>query len=378
MDTCSYNRRRGTPRWGIAQQTDRSRQLDYWGGRFSECSWAWTSNVPPCFGHRTAAGRHRRWLRERVLENEEPGTLSHVVGGYGLFGIIYSVTLQLIPRQVLRRTVRVMDIEDAVPAAARRIQEGYLFGDFQFDIDPESPDFLTKGVFSGYQPTGDGLLPPRDVKELRDEDWRELLYLAHTKKAEAFKQYARHYIATDGQLYYSDLHQLSTYLDDYHTALDQRLGAACGGSEMISELYVEPEHLIAFLRLCAQKLVARKSQVIYGTIRLINPDTETALPWAKKRWTCVIFNLHVDHTPAGILQARDAFRDLIDAALHFDGCFFLTYHRFATRDCLQPTQSSPRSWPLRRQPIQRPFSAAPGLIGYLQRFKGRLDHHAPK
>ena len=53
-------------------------------------------------------------------------------------------------------------------------------------------------------------------------------------------------------------------------------------------------------------------EVIYGTVRLIERDDETFLAWAREPWACVIFNLHVTHTPAGIAAATDAFRRLID------------------------------------------------------------------
>ena len=39
--------------------------------------------------------------------------------------------------------------------------------------------------------------------------------------------------------------------------------------------------------------------MIYGTVRLIERDDETVLAWAREPWACIIFNLHVDHTPAG-------------------------------------------------------------------------------
>jgi hypothetical protein len=45
----------------------------------------------------------------------------------------------------------------------------------------------------------------------------------------------------------------------------------------------------------------------------------------------VIFNLHVEHTRAGIEFAAYAFRRLIDLALAEGGSFYLTYHRWATR-----------------------------------------------
>jgi FAD/FMN-containing dehydrogenase len=46
----------------------------------------------------------------------------------------------------------------------------------------------------------------------------------------------------------------------------------------------------------------------------------------------VIFNLLTIHTPAGIEASARAFRGLIDLAIARHGSYYLTYHRFATRD----------------------------------------------
>lgn len=273
-----------------------------------------------------------------------PELFACVLGGYGMFGPIATLTLRMTERRPLRRVVRVIDIEDAVHAAQRRIDEGFTFGDFQFDVDPESPSFLTKGVFSCYQPLGSEAGPAADAaevggaggatgrRELRAEDWTELLVLAHTHKKEAFTRYAQHYLATDGQLYWSDTHQLGVYLDGYHAEVDRRLGAKCPGGEMITELYVPPERLVDFLKAAAAMLARRGAQVIYGTIRLIQPDEDTMLKWARGVRACVIFNIHVDHNAAAKAAAGEAFRDLIDLALKRGGSFYLTYHRFATRE----------------------------------------------
>ena len=37
--------------------------------------------------------------------------------------------------------------------------------------------------------------------------------------------YAEHYLATSGQLYLSDAHQLADYVDGYHAELDDGIGA---------------------------------------------------------------------------------------------------------------------------------------------------------
>jgi FAD/FMN-containing dehydrogenase len=73
------------------------------------------------------------------------------IGGYGLFGVIYSVRLRLAPRRKLERVVEIRSIEDLTDAFEQRIADGFLFGDFQFSIDPNDPEFLRRGVFSCYR-----------------------------------------------------------------------------------------------------------------------------------------------------------------------------------------------------------------------------------
>lgn len=254
------------------------------------------------------------------------------IGGYGVFGPMATVTLRLSQRRLMRRIVRVIDIEDATSAAKRRIDEGCLYGDFQFDIDAASPDFLTKGVFSCYRPVdGDEENAPT---ELSRDDWITLLHLAHVDKRKAFSLYAQHYLATDGQTYWSDTHQMGEYVEGYHGELDRLMKSPHQCSEMITELYVPIDRVVEFLRAAAARLIELGAQVIYGTIRLIDEDSETVLRWASGRRACVIFNLHVEHTAAGKERSAVAFRSLIDLALGYGGSFFLTYHRHATREQL--------------------------------------------
>jgi len=86
-----------------------------------------------------------------------------------------------------------------------------------------------------------------------------------------------------------------------------------------------------FMRACAYELRAAGANLIYGTVRLIRRDRETFLAWARDDYACVIFNLHVEHTPAGVAHAAEVFRRLIDRAAERGGSYYLTYHRFATR-----------------------------------------------
>jgi hypothetical protein len=190
---------------------------------------------------------------------------------------------------------------------------------------------MRRGVFSCYRPADDATPIDEGQKELSEADWRDLLQLAHADPSAAFDRYAAYYLSTSGQIYWSDVHQLSTYLDDYHRALDAVLGSG-RATEMISELYVPRPALGAFFEDVREAFRGGSVPIVYGTVRLIERDGETFLPWAREPWACTIFNLHVEHTPAGIERAADAFRTLIDLALRRNGSYFLTYHRWARRE----------------------------------------------
>ncbi len=262
---------------------------------------------------------------------EEEGLFGLAVGGYGLFGVLDTVDLRLVRRHKLERRVEVRRSEGLMEVFGRRIAEGFEYGDFQFAIDDRSDSFLDEGVLSCYLPVEDGREIPEGQAQVPKAAWHHLVYLAHAEKAKAFELYADFYRKTDGQIYWSDDHQMTPYVDGYHRRLDKRIGAACAGSEMITELYVPRYRIEEFLAACRTHLRETSASVIYGTIRLIEPDPVTILRWATEDFACVIFNLHVDHSPEGIDRAKAQFRGLIDRAQDLGGSYYLTYHRWAER-----------------------------------------------
>ncbi len=254
------------------------------------------------------------------------------IGGYGLFGVITRVRLRLIRRMVLERVVELVDADDLMGVFEDRIESGFLYGDYQFSTDKASDRFLGTGVLSAYRPVllDAGILT--EPKELKEDDWRALYYLSHADTRRAYEIYTSYYLSTSGQLYWSDTHQLSLYIDGYHEVLDRQLNAVHKGSEMISELYVPRSALAEFLSEVRADLRESEVQLIYGTIRLIERDTESFLAWAREPWACMVVNLHVQHTEKAVAAAAAGFRRLIDRAFEHGGSYFLTYHRWATRN----------------------------------------------
>ena len=273
---------------------------------------------------------------------------SLAIGGLGLFGIIYSATLRLSNRQRVQRVVDIIDLDDAMNAVYRRAGEGCLFGDFQFVIDGKDEGFLRRGVFACYKPVSFVRDEPEASSDLSPESWLQLLKLAHEDKGKAFRLYAQHYLATDGNQYWSDSMQLSTYIPSYADYLESHGSHESGerGKEtlVIGEHYVPRDRLLEYMAAARGIFGESGTEVIYGTIRAIRRDTVSFLPWAKDDYACVVFNLRTPHTPEGIAETGDTFRSLIDASNRLGGSFFLTYHRYATLSQIEVAYPKFREW----------------------------------
>ncbi|MBI3866849.1 MAG: hypothetical protein HY290_33635, partial [Planctomycetia bacterium] len=207
-----------------------------------------------------------------------------------------------------------------------RLATGFVYGDCQYSTDLDCNVEAHEGVFSCYRPVATETPIPDSQKQLGDDDWVELYRLARTNKKQAFCKYARYYQSTNGQVYWSDTHQLAGNFSAWRDAVDPRRG-----TEMITEAYVTQANFIPFMAAVRQDYVDHGVDMTYGTIRFIEQDDETFLAWAKERSVCIVCNLHVEHTESGKQKAASDFRRIIDRVIEFGGRFYLTYHRWATR-----------------------------------------------
>ena len=259
------------------------------------------------------------------IENRELFALA--IGGYGLFGVVTRVTIRLVPRSKLKRIVEVIAVRNLMPRIDAAIEDGFIFGDCQYSIDLHGGEEFHPGVFSCYQPVPDDTPVPAEIRQMAASDWADLYRLARTNKQKAFASYKQFYLGTSGQVYWSDAHQLSNVFEGYDAVVstDQ-------GTEMITEVYVDRDSLLPFLSEVRQDFICHGVDMTYGTIRFIEPDEESFLPWATRRSVCIVCNLHVVHTPKGIKKAQADFRRIIDRVIEHGGRFYLTYHAWATKE----------------------------------------------
>ncbi|MFY9609422.1 MAG: FAD-binding oxidoreductase [Blastocatellia bacterium] len=335
LDYLSRAQSDGPSQWGIVQKQTGADRLSIGGALASNVHGRGLKFKPiidqvQSFRLMDHTGAIRRCDRS---ENAELFRLA--IGGYGLFGIVTSVQLRLWPRKKVRRVVEFRNTSDIPGSFQQRIADGYLYGDFQFATDSKRDSFLRRGVFSCYQPVDPDTPLTQNPTRFHPADWERLTYYSHKYKRRAFDAYTSRYVATSGQIYWADSQLSGAYVDNYHAALDRKLKAKTKATEMITEIYVPRQSLVSFMEDARRLLRDLNANVIYGTVRLIEKDEESFLRWARESFACVIFNLHVTHDAKGVADAQRAFQALIDLGIRYRGSYYLTYHRWATKQQIE-------------------------------------------
>jgi FAD/FMN-containing dehydrogenase len=275
--------------WGIRQKQGGADRMSI-GGALSANAHGHCLGAPPIVADVewiemvTADGKLHRCTRKQERE-----LFSLAIGGYGLFGVITAAGLRLVPRRKVRRHVETRTAAELMGLIERRTKAGGPFGYFQYNVDETSLEFLRTGILTTYEAVPDATPLGRKTTEMDDETLVALLKLAHQDRKAAYGRYARFELSLDGNIEWSDLHQLANYPAGYHKKIQPLLGPESEGADLIWEFYVQRRDLIPFLEDARFLLLKSELPLIYGTVRFIEQDRDTFLPWAKKRYACVIF-----------------------------------------------------------------------------------------
>ena len=319
-------------RWGIRQKQGGADRMSI-GGTVSANAHGHGLGSPPIISDVEwiemviADGSARKCSRK---ENAELFALA--AGGYGLFGIITAVGLRLVPRRKVRRHVEARTTAELIALIEGRTAAGAPYGYFQYSIDETSADFLRTGILTTYENVSPETQLGTASTDVDAKLLSALLEIAHGDRGSAYRRYAKLELSRDGNVEWSDLHQLSTYPVGYHQEIEKRLGADFVGADLILEVYVPRGELISLLEEARRILLASGMPLIYGTIRFIEQDKDSYLAWAKKRYACVIFSPHSSGETQALRKTGEVCRQVIRAANKRGGSFYLTYNRFATRD----------------------------------------------
>jgi len=293
------------------------------GGTVSVNAHGWQNGMPPV----GATVRSLRVVRADgtvvdASRDAHEDLFRHVVGGYGLFGVILEATLETVP-DVTYRSVQQEIATSALPDEWQRAEDGgaeLIYG--RLSIAREG--MLEDALVMGFYPTDE---EPED-RDLTDAGWLARLVFRGAIDSEYGKELRwdlERWFGGEaaGVLRRSAIQSESA---DWFVNRDRRF------TDVLHEYFVPKAGLGAFLADVARICTAEEADALNMTVRSVSRDVDSALPYAREDVFAVVMFFHEAADDAGEERQRWLTSQLIEAAIDQGGSFYLPYRLHATPD----------------------------------------------
>lgn len=266
----------------------------------------------------------------------------HVLGGYGLFGVILDADLDVVPNEMYNRGTVYMDYKD-FPAYYRAHVEhkkeiGLAYG--RLSVAPQS--FLRETAVHLYTQTSfDGALPAMKPNTHNTLD-RFIINFSKTGGAgrwtrwmlEKYAEPHMHDCLTRNQAMSQKevcLVSRNEEMYDDMAYLENRLK----DTDILQEYFIPYERMPEFVDALRDAVESNKANLLNVTIRTVHKDTVTALPYAKEDMFGFVLYFNVKFNDRDNEILRKTTSDLIDAAHRAGGTYYLPYQLFYTKEQLR-------------------------------------------
>ena len=270
----------------------------------------------------TAGGELLRCSR---TENAELFAL--VLGGYGLFGVILDVDLELVANETYaaeRFVVPVSGYRELFEreVLARADETGFAFG----RLDVSSERFLDEAILTAFRRR-----PALAVAALAEPTSRMLKRLVFRGSVGSdYGKWLRWWAERDlGDLLFAGPVTRNQLLDDDLAALECRDPES---TEILQEYFVPAEALAEFTVHLREAVRAHGVDLLNVTLRDLRADDDAFLRYADGRQFALVLLLHQERSAADDARIEPFTRGLVDAALALGGRYYLPYRLHATRE----------------------------------------------
>jgi FAD/FMN-containing dehydrogenase len=267
----------------------------------------------------------------------------HVVGGYGLFGVILSATLDVVPNDIYRSgrsTIDYRDFPKTFAAIAADPQVGLSYVHLS-----TSPDSLLREalVYTYTRHAEDQGLQRAALGEVTSTKIRRLT-VNLAKKNDTFKRWKwwseKHLehrfescTVTRAQAQGSGEACLVARNDPMHDSVAYLFNDLPGETDILHEYFVPRDRIVPFIDGMRAIFQDQHANLVNASIRAVGTE-DNALSYAPRPAFSVVLYLNQPTTAAGNAAMRRLTGDLIDLTVREGGRFFLPYQLHYTPEQL--------------------------------------------
>ncbi len=276
----------------------------------------------------------------RISREQKPELFRSVIGGYGLFGVVLDVELDLVDSEMYRLRSRVIDYRDFPEVFASDVAADDSVRLTYTHLSTSPDNLLEEAIVYTYQRVED----PEPIPALKERDsdrfGRLVLNLARTgglgqrlkwtaqrdllphvrdctpARNEALREAEACMIARN-QVMFESLDLLQNRLTQY--------------TDVLHEYFLPHDQLVPFIDELRAQLGTHDAQLLNASIRSVHRE-DIALDYAQGDRFSLVLYLSQEVSDAGNADMADLTRNLIAASLDGGGTFYLPYQQHYTRE----------------------------------------------
>jgi len=265
----------------------------------------------------------------------------HALGGYGLFGVILEVDLDIVDNQMYARKALYMDYKDFPGYYKANVENnhdvGLVFG--RLSVAPQS--FLRETAVHTYSKTQfDGSLPP--LKPAGHNTLDRLII--NFSKTGGLGRWTRWMLEKYAEPHLHECVTRNQAMNQKEACLVSRneemyddmayLKNRLRDTDILQEYFVPYERMPEFVDGLRDVVQRNHANLLNVTIRTVHKDTVTALPYAKQDMFGFVLYFNVKFNDEENEMLKKTMADLIDVVERARGTYYLPYQLFYSQEQL--------------------------------------------
>lgn len=266
---------------------------------------------------------------------ENADLFRHVIGGYGLFGVILEATLDIVPNAVYRTSREIISSQDFPDYFASRIEGDDGLGLFYGHLSTAPGNLLRDMIVYRYDRIAEAA--PDDLAALGEPGavWIKRLIMNLAKRGSLFQDFKWFAEKTLEPLVESCTVPRTAAMgqgeaclvsrnNPMHDSVPYLFNDLTGETDILHEYFFPRGQYAAFIDGAREILQTSPLPLLNASVRVVDAD-DIALPYATEPAFSLVLYVNQQATPGGDAAMRRLTRSMVDLTLAHGGRFFLPY-----------------------------------------------------
>ncbi|SES63617.1 FAD/FMN-containing dehydrogenase [Oceanobacillus limi] len=276
-----------------------------------------------------------------VTPEEHPSLFQSVIGGFGLFGVILDVTLELQDNEIYLATTESIDLDEYPEYIRKHVMDQGDVGLHFARLSASPDDLLEDMYFTTYHvvdesesdyPTKEEL---DDLTPLQEEEHvlRDKFAFGLSRKFD----WAKTAVWDLQQKLYgeNDEDEWITRNNAMRPPIEFLEYDSSRNTDILQEYFVPVDHFPTFVGDLREIVRKEDLNLLNATVRYMPKSTDATMSYAKEDMLAIVIYVNHSMSDKGIEHMEQATQQMVDAALDLGGTYYLTYQLYPTKEQLK-------------------------------------------